>query len=101
MFRASKLHDTMRGKPTYPFPTLPLPLLALPPFLGPLCLPPVCGWLCLLLRAQCIATLGAPWFPCCVASGCSLSLLVPLSGPFACPLLLCAHCALSRLPSSR
>ena len=57
MFRASKLKDTMRSKPTYPFPTLPYPLSAHPPFAVPLFLPRVCGRLCLLSRAQCFASL--------------------------------------------
>ena len=48
---------------------------------------------CLLLRARCIATHGAPWVPCYSASGSFLSLPVPLSCPSACSLLLCAHCA--------
>ena len=95
MYRTSKLHDTMRGKPTYPIPVLPLPVLVLSPFVRPLCLSlAVCGAPALCAVAtRCMATHGAAWFLCCSASGCSRSLPVSRSCPSACSLRRSAHCA--------
>ena len=52
-YRTRKLHNTMRGKPTYPIPVFPLPLLVLSPLVGPLCPSlPVCCAPALSARAR-------------------------------------------------